>query len=200
MHRANSPSPVLHSLVYGLLYPAILGAALVVLAREGLTTGGWAGLRDSPRLQTGLLLAVVFAVSYSRGSVRKPYPILLALFDSLEIALMTLALIWTGLIKPPATVEHLGWAQAALATVLGLQLLAAGLTSPLRWDEPKHWYRWGPRILVAGLLGASIWFSEHPAVHSVLSLVIGIIAIAYAVLDKRLGPTPAVTPAGPDCA
>lgn len=83
----NEHDEKLHNLMYGLLYPAILGAGIALLVTYGIQVGR----QDSfyiQRYSLGVITLLIFCVSYGNTYGLGKYPLSAFLLDVLEIICM----------------------------------------------------------------------------------------------------------------
>jgi|SRR6476661_5566398 len=112
----------LHRLMYGLLYPAALGAGIVALAVKVMSLrSGWGAMLD-PALQLGVLYCVVFSASYVASYPPEAYNPAAFLLDLVETGLIVVGLFLLGYLTGTNSNVRIGAAYLLLAAATSLQL------------------------------------------------------------------------------
>jgi len=182
---ADQPAPPYHQLMYGLLYPGVLGTGIVLTGVRAAHDLSLSHALLDPAIHVAVTATVFFMASFVSAFYWPPpsahaahipgYSKGAFVFDLAEIVLMFICFQCVGLFELPEIVApRLLPAYTALAIDVLLQL-------PWRWAAGiADWYKlWPLRCLVVAILMAGGFFGAQTSVITISILVFVVVFVVY---------------------
>jgi hypothetical protein len=176
----------LQQLMYGLIYPAVLGTGIVLTGVRGAHDGSFFNALLDPSIQLGFIAGLFFCASFDSAFYWPPrqsghYSAWAFGVDFIEVVLMFICFHYLRLFElPEKPLPNLRVAYAMLAADVVLQY-------GWRWVVGLDWkYKGRLRGLVAlALIAGSIWGDHTPAVNLVITAIVTGFVFYYVVSDPR---------------
>ena len=189
---ADQGVPPIHQLMYGLLYPGVLGTGIVLTAVRAAHDDSVSRAFLDQSVHTSVTACLFFAASFVSAYYWPPpaaHPAQPPKYsggafacDLLEIVLMFICFHFLGLFELPTIVApNLLWACLALAADVLLQFI---------WRKAAHikdwWRMWKLRCFTAAVMVAGAFFGkECPVVTIVIALFVLGFVVYYIAKDPR---------------
>jgi hypothetical protein len=189
---ANDPTPPFHQLMYGLLYPGVLGAGIVLTAVRAAHDDSASKALLDPAIHVAVTSAIFFMASFVSAfywPTTTPHALHLPRYsvgafacDVAEIVLMFICFHYLGLFElPTIVVPSLFPAYTALAVDVLLQFA---------WRKAAHiedWNKlWGLRCLIAAVMLAGALFGAYsPLITILITIVVAAFVLYYISGDSR---------------
>jgi hypothetical protein len=181
-------APAKHQLMYGLIYPAVLGTGIVLTGVRAAHHSSTINALLDPSIQLGVMAGLFFCASFDSafywpaGTTINDYKKAAFGLDFVEVVLMFICFHYLRLFEDPTKLQE------PCLSVAYLRLMADVLLQVL-WRHVVHlgWsYRWKLRTTVAAvLLLGSMFGQRFWWVNVAISIAVGAIVVIYVIADPR---------------